>query len=60
MHLLEELKQKVRSWIRRGPFRPEDPWSRVRQPVRRGPSSRGAGVALEEPPPRRFTDLYNR
>lgn len=58
MNLLEALKDKLRGWWRRHP--PGDPWSRVRQPLRRGPSSRSAGVALEEPPARGITDLFSR
>lgn len=37
---------------------PDDPYAGVRQPVRRGPPSRAAGVALAEPVPRSFVNLF--
>jgi hypothetical protein len=37
---------------------PDDPESFVRQPVRRGPPSLSAGVALEEPAPPSSLNLF--
>jgi hypothetical protein len=37
---------------------PDDPYSPVRQPVRRGPPSLAAGVALEEPAPQTRLNLF--
>jgi hypothetical protein len=51
--MLNKLGKAISNAIRRlgrrnaGP--PEDPFSKVRVPVRRGPPSLAAGVALEEP-----------
>jgi hypothetical protein len=52
--LLDSVTTILRRLIRRelrpsDPPPPGDPYSWVRQPVHRGPSSRSAGVALDEP-----------
>lgn len=39
---------------------PQDPYSSVRQPVRRGPPSLNAAVALDEPTPRLSINLLGR
>jgi len=50
MKLLQALRQLMHRLLRRGPAEPQDPYARVRVPVRRGPSGRSSAVALEEPP----------
>jgi hypothetical protein len=56
--MLRDYADRVFRWLsgRRPP--PDDPDSFVRQPVRRGPPSLAAGVALEEPAPRSSTNLF--
>ena len=49
MKALTVLQQLMRRLLRRGPAEPQDPYARVRVPVRRGPSGRSSAVALEEP-----------
>ena len=49
MKILPTLKKFVRALLRRGPAEPEDPYSPVRVPVRRGPPGGAMAVALEEP-----------
>jgi hypothetical protein len=60
MNTLREYAERAWNWLRKRGAPPHDPWSRVRQPLRRGPSSRGAGVALDEPAPRRSLNLFGR
>lgn len=45
---LAALLERVRSWFRSKPD-PRDPYARVRVPVRKGPGSRSASIALKEP-----------
>lgn len=60
MSSLLEYVEKAWNWVRRRGSLPDDPWSRVREPVRCGPSSRSGGVALDEPAPRRVVNLFGR
>jgi GrpB-like predicted nucleotidyltransferase (UPF0157 family) len=46
--ILTNLVQTLRRWLKRNPEE-QDPYARVRVPVRKGPGSRSAAVALEEP-----------
>ena len=50
MKLLPALRQLMRRLLRRDPAEPQDPYARVRVPLRRGPGGRSSAVALEEPP----------
>ena len=49
MRFLPTLQQFLRRLLRRGPAEPQDPYARVRAPLRGGPSGRSAAVAVEEP-----------
>jgi hypothetical protein len=42
------ILRKLLRWLRFGRD-PRDPWSRVREPVRKGPKDRSGAVALREP-----------
>jgi hypothetical protein len=55
--MLGKYIDRAMSWFR-GPKPPEDPDAGVRQPVRRVPPSRSAGVALEEPVPPSNLNLF--
>jgi hypothetical protein len=49
----------VRRWFTgQNPEPPEDPYSSVRHPVRRGPPSRASAVAMEEPPEPKHLMLF--
>lgn len=50
------LRRLANMWraIRRRNQSPEDPYASVRHPVRRGPPSNSAAVALDEPVPPSF------
>jgi hypothetical protein len=56
--MLRDYAERVVRWLsgRRPP--PHDPDSLVRQPVRRGPPSLAAGVALQEPRPPSSINLF--
>jgi hypothetical protein len=56
--MLRDYARRLARWLtgRRPP--PDDPYSSVRQPVRRGPPSLNASVALDEPRPWRNTNLF--
>jgi hypothetical protein len=56
--LLHNYIERVLRWLtgRRPP--PEEPFNSVRQPVRRGPPTRSARVALEEPPPLQRINVF--
>jgi hypothetical protein len=56
--MLREYAKHVFGWLRGRKPPPGDPYSSVRQPVRRGPPSLAAGVALEEPAPRSSINLF--
>ncbi|HLH08503.1 MAG TPA: hypothetical protein VKW78_14780 [Terriglobales bacterium] len=45
---ISKLSSFVRRLLHRNP-EPMDPYTSVRQPLKRGPAGRGAAVALEEP-----------
>jgi hypothetical protein len=54
-----DYADRVLRWLSgRKPPPPGDPDSMVRQPVRRGPPSLAAGVALEEPAPQSSLNLF--
>ena len=55
--LLDSVKSILRRLIRREPP-PGDPYSWVRHPVHRGPSSKSAAVALDEPREPEQTNLF--
>lgn len=44
----EKALKAIRRWFRRKPD-PQDPYARVRAPLKKGPGGRSAAVALEEP-----------
>ena len=46
--MLLNLVQKIRRLLKRKPEE-QDPYARVRVPVRKGPGGRSAAVALKEP-----------
>jgi len=50
----------MQALLRRKPAEPEDPYARVRVPVRRGPPGRAAAVALEEPEETKRVNLFGR
>jgi hypothetical protein len=50
--MLRDYAERAFRWLRGRRPPPSDPYSSVRQPVRRGPPSLAAGVALQEPTPR--------
>jgi hypothetical protein len=56
--MLGNFADRVLRWLsgRRSP--PSDSYSSVRQPIRRGPPSLAAGVALEEPAPQSSINLF--
>ncbi len=54
MFMLRRYVVKIKEWLLGRKAPPEDPYASVRQPVRRGPPSLRAGVALEEPPPHKW------
>jgi hypothetical protein len=56
--MLRDYAERVMRWLNRRRRPPNDPDSFVRHPVRRGPPSLNAAVALEEPAPRRLIDLF--
>jgi hypothetical protein len=60
MRILPALRKFVQGLLRRGPAEPEDPYARVRVPVRRGPPGRAAAVALEEPEEVKRVNLFGR
>jgi len=60
MKILPALRRLARTLLRRGPAEPEDPYARVRVPVRRGPPGRAAAVALEEPQEIKRLNLFGR
>jgi hypothetical protein len=60
MRFLPTLQQFMRRLLRRGPAEPQDPYARVRAPLRRGPSGRSAAVALEEPPEEKRVNAFGR
>jgi len=60
MKILPTLRNLVRALLRRDPAEPEDPYSSVRVPVRRGPPGRAAAVALEEPQEPKRLSLFGR
>jgi hypothetical protein len=49
--MLRNYAERALRWLSGRKPPPDDPESFVRQPVRRGPPSLSAGVALEEPTP---------
>jgi hypothetical protein len=53
-----EYADRLFRWLRGRKPPPSDPYSFVRQPIRRGPPSLAAGVALEEPAPRSSINLF--
>jgi hypothetical protein len=55
--MLRDYAERAWRWLTRRKHPPFDPFSSVRQPVRRGPPSRNAGVALAEPTRRRSINL---
>jgi hypothetical protein len=60
MKLLPLLRQLIRRILRLDPAEPQDTYSPVRVPVRRGPGGRSATVALEEPIEPTRTDARGR
>lgn len=56
--MLLDYAERLLRWLRKRNPPTGDPWSSVRQPVRRGPPSRNAGVALQEPHPKRLINLF--
>jgi hypothetical protein len=60
MKFLPALRQLVRRLLRRDPAEPQDPYARVRVPLRRGPGSRSSAIALEEPPEIKATSAFGR
>jgi hypothetical protein len=56
--MLRDYADRVFRWFGGRKPPPHDPDSFVRQPVRRGPPSLAAGVALEEPTPRSNLNLF--
>jgi len=56
--MLRDYADRVYRWLSGRKRPPGDPDSFVRQPVRRGPPSRSAGVALEEPQPPSSINLF--
>ncbi len=60
MRFLPTLQQFLRRLLRRGRAEPQDPYARVRVPLRHGPSGRSASVAVEEPPEIKRVNLFGR
>jgi hypothetical protein len=56
--MFRDYAERALGWLRGRRPPPGDPDSFVRQPVRRGPPSLAAGVALEEPAPRSSINLF--
>jgi hypothetical protein len=56
--MLQHYVKRALRWLRGPKPPPHDPDSFVRQPVRRGPPSLAAGVALEEPAPPNKLNLF--
>jgi len=56
--MLRDYAERALGWLRGRKPPPSDPYSSVRQPVRRGPPSLAAGVALEEPAPLSSLNLF--
>jgi hypothetical protein len=53
-NMLRRYAFELREWLFGHRKPPEDPYASVCQPVRRGPPNLRAGVALDEPPPRKW------
>jgi len=60
MRFVQNFQNMLRRLLRRNPAEPQDPYARARVPVRRGPSSRSAAVALEEPQEPKHLNLFGR
>jgi hypothetical protein len=60
MKLLPALRQLMRRLLRRDPAEPQDPYARVRVPLRRGPGGRSSAGALEEPPETKPINAFGR
>ena len=60
MKILPALRELMRRLLRRDPAEPQDPYARVRVPVRRGPGGRSSAVALEEPPETNSVIAFDR
>jgi hypothetical protein len=60
MGILPTLRRFMHALLHRGPAEPEDPYARVRVPVRRGPPGRAAAVALEEPEEKKRLNVFGR
>lgn len=58
--MLREFAQRIMHWFTGRGSPPEDPFSAVRQPVRRSPPTLSAGVALDEPAPPRRTNVFGK
>jgi hypothetical protein len=58
MAFAQQLIRRVRSWFRRS--EPQDPYAYVTAMLKRGPGGRSSAVALDEPEPRRFLNLFGR
>jgi hypothetical protein len=56
--MLRDCADRVLRWFAGRKPPPDDPDAFVRQPVRRGPPSRSAGIALEEPVPQSSLNLF--
>jgi len=56
--MLRDYAKRIFCWLSGRTPPPSDPYSPVRQPVRRGPPSLAAGIALDEPTPRRSINLF--
>ena len=56
--MVRRYAKRVLKWLTGRDRPPEDPFSSVRQPVRRGPPSLSAGIALAEPGPPRISRLF--
>ena len=56
--MLRDYVQRLMRFLTGRKPPPHDPWSLVRQPLRRGPPSLNAAIALEEPAPQRSLNLF--
>jgi hypothetical protein len=59
MTFAQAMVRRVRSWFRK-PTEPQDPHAYVTAGLKRGPGGRSAGVALEEPEPKRVVSVFGR
>ena len=58
MSFAKRVLSRIQKFFRRS--EPQDPYAYVIAGLKRGPSGRSSAVALEEPQPRRFLNLFGR